>query len=95
MKKALIAAMAAVILLTACGAEEKKINGVTYATYGLFNKDENKNPNVQYEISGWSIVWSIIFVETIIAPIYFIGFDLYQPVAMKDPNLGPGVIKKD
>ena len=95
MKRALISALTAAILLTACGAEEKKINGVTYDTYGIFNSSENKNPNIQYQVSGWSILWSVIFVETIVVPIYFIGFDLYQPVAEKDPSLGPGVLKKD
>lgn len=89
---ALASALAATILLAGCAAENKKINGVEYGTYGLLNKDEMKNPNIQYELSGWSIFWSVILVETIIAPIYFVGFDLYQPVGVKDPNWVPGQV---
>ena len=93
MKKRLLAlALASTMLLTACGADEKTINGVTYGTYGLVNKDDMRNPNIQYSLSGWSIFWSIIFVETIIAPIYFIGWDLYEPVGVKDPNWVPGQV---
>jgi hypothetical protein len=94
MKRTLIClALASTMLLAACGADEKTIGGVTYGTYGLMNKSEMQNPNIQYEISGWSIAWSIIFCETIIAPVYFIGWDMYQPVAKKDPNWVPGQVR--
>jgi len=94
MKRALLLlAISASLLLTACGAEEKKIGEITYGTYGLVNESEMKNPNIQYEISGWSIVWSVVFCQTIIAPIYFIGWDLYQPVTKKDANWVPGQVK--
>lgn len=89
MKRSLLAlALASTMLLAACTAEEKTINNVTYGTYGLVNKDEMRNPNIQYELSGWSI----ILVETIVAPIYFIGWDLYEPVGPKDPNWVPGQV---
>ena len=93
MKRPLIAlALATSVLLAGCGAENKTIGGVEYGTYGLFNKEEMHNKNIQYEISGWSIFWSVIFCETIIAPIYFVGFDLYQPIGVKDPNWVPGQV---
>jgi major membrane immunogen (membrane-anchored lipoprotein) len=85
--------LASTLALAACGADDKTIDGVTYGTYGLVNKEEMRNPNIQYEISGWSIFWSIVFSETIIAPVYFIGWDLYQPVGKKDPNAVPGQVK--
>ncbi len=94
MKKILLClALASTMLLSACGAEDKVIDGVTYGTYGFMNEKEMKNPNIQYEISGWSIAWSIIFSETIIVPVYFIGWDMYQPIAKKDPNWVPGQVK--
>ncbi len=94
MKRSLILlAVAASMLLSACGADEKTIDGVTYGTYGIANEADMKNPNIQYKVSGWSIAWSIIFCETIIAPIYFIGWDLYEPVAKKDANWVPGQVK--
>lgn len=81
------------LLLSACGADEKHINGVTYDTYGIFNEGETKNDDIHYEISGWSIFWSILFSETIIVPIYFIGFDLYEPVIQKGPDWVKGQTK--
>jgi len=92
MNKTLAAVIVAAAMLTACGAENKVINGVEYGTYGLMNKSEMMNPNIQYEISGWSIFWSVILVETVIAPIYFIGWDMYQPLGKKDPNWVPGQV---
>lgn len=94
MNRSLLAlALASTLVLSACGADEKTIDGITYGTYGLVNESEMKNPNIQYEISGWSIVWAIIFSETIVAPVYFIGWDMYQPVGKKDPNWIPGQVK--
>jgi len=89
----LVLALASTLLLTACGAEEKTIDGVKYGTYGVVNATEMKNPNIHYELSGWSIFWSIVFSETIIAPVYFIGWDLYEPISKKDPNWVPGQVK--
>jgi major membrane immunogen (membrane-anchored lipoprotein) len=81
------------LALTACGADNKTIDGITYGTYGVANQTEMKNPNIQYEMSGWSIFWSIIFCETVIVPVYFIGWDLYEPVGKKDPSWVPGQVK--
>lgn len=93
MNRSLLAAvLASALLLTACGAENKTINGVTYGTYGLVNEHEMHNPKIQYEISGWSIFWSVIFCETVVVPIYFIGWALYQPIGVKDPNWVPGQV---
>ena len=91
-KLTLMAIVASALLLTACGAEDKVINGTKYGTYGLFNKEEMRNPNIQYEVSGWSIFWSVLFCETVVAPVYFLGWDLYQPVAAKTPNSVPGQV---
>lgn len=49
--------------------------------YGIFNfNDELKN--VKYEISKASIVLSIIFSETVIVPVFLIGWYLYEPVSL-------------
>lgn len=89
-RKIITAILATSMLLASCGADERIINGVRYDTYGLFNSNTSQNPNIQYEVSGWSIFWSIILVETIIAPIYFLGYDLFEPIGIKDPNRVPG-----
>ena len=83
----LITALLAVSF-TGC-ADKKVINGIEYDTYGLFNQSQKENPNVEYELSVGNIIWSVILSETVIAPIYFLGFSIFEPVGPKvtDPNL--------
>lgn len=68
--------------LAGCGSN-RTINGVTYGTYGLFNVNEKKNPDIQYELIVGNLIWGIVLVETIVAPIYFFGFSLFEPVGPK------------
>ena len=51
--------------------------------YGLFNEDVYKKDNVKYEVSFGSVVVGIIFFETIIVPVYVVGWDFYQSVESK------------
>jgi hypothetical protein len=74
------------ILLTGCGQPltvKKDDKDITYPTYGLFNENEYKSDNVCYTKSVGNIVWSIILVDTILVPIYFIGYSIYNPVRLK------------
>ena len=93
MKKVLCYIMLGFCLLafTGCG-ETKRIDNVTYDTYGLFNKDDKRNPNVEYKIIVGNIVWSVLLCETIIAPIYFLGFSMYEPVCKKPDNAVKGQV---
>jgi len=77
-------------LLSGC-ASQNTIEGKTYSTYGLLNSDTYRNPNIEYRISPWSITWSIVFIQTIIVPVYLIGFDLYEPVRKKG-ECEPGIV---
>lgn len=79
----------AALLFSACSSQ-KTIDGVTYDTYGLFNEEDKKNPNVQYEPSVGNIIWGCLLFETIIAPVYFFGFDFMEPVGPKP--FQPGVV---
>lgn len=93
MKSLLICmALASTLLLSACGAENKTIDGITYGTYGVANEKDMKNPNIEYSMSGWSVFWSVVFSETVVVPIYFIGWDLYQPIGKHDPSWVPGQV---
>ena len=65
-----------------CG-DNKNIQGKTYGTYGLINKDEIKNNDIEYHLIVGNIIWSCILIETIIAPIYFLGFSIYEPIGLK------------
>ena len=93
-KLLLAAALASTMLLTACGADTKTINGVTYGTYGVANEKDMRNPNIKYEVSGWAVFWAIVLSETFVAPVYIIGWDLYQPVGVLDPNEIKGSVSK-
>jgi hypothetical protein len=81
MKKLILAvALAATAFgLSGCGGD--RVNGTYYDSYGIFNEAEVKDPNVAYEISLASVIVAIIFSETLVIPVYIVGWDLYKPVA--------------
>jgi len=80
-------------LAVGCG-QPKSINGVEYDTYGFLNQDTKKNPNIKYEVSVGNVVWSVILFETIVAPVYFFCFSLYNPIAPNDNTFVPGKVVK-
>lgn len=82
MKRVIALVVATSILLVGCG-HPLEAGKVTYPTYGLFNESSSKSKNVCYEISVGNIVWSIILAETIIFPVYFVGWSLWNPVRLK------------
>ena len=41
-----------------------------------------KNENIRYEVSVGNVVLSIIFSETIVAPVVFTGWYLFEPVEL-------------
>jgi len=90
--KILTAILVVLLLFTGC-ANRKTIQGRTYDTYGLLNKDTNKNPNIEYRISAGNVIWSILLFETIVFPVYFVGFSIYEPVGPKLPTDLKGVIQ--
>jgi hypothetical protein len=90
MKKFIGVTLIAALLLSGC-AQNKVICGNEYKTYGFFDR-QDKNPNITYQVSGWSVFWGIVWFESIIGPVYFWGFDLWEPVSSVDPNAAPGVV---
>jgi hypothetical protein len=81
MKKFIVAMamVASVIGLSGC-ANDTTLNGKTYEPFGVVNDAERRDPNVVYEISAGSVIVAVIFCETVIIPIYVVGWDLYEPV---------------
>lgn len=77
MKKFLLIFICLAFLSTGC-ASNKTINGVEYDTYGLFNEGETRNPNIRYRIVVGNVIWSVILIETIAFPVYFIGFSMWN-----------------
>lgn len=82
-----IAILATALLLAGC-AQPRTVCGIEYGSYGLLNADDKKNPDVEYEVVWGNVVWSIVLMETVIAPIYFGGFSLFQPVGPKSKIKG-------
>lgn len=68
------------LFLSGCG--EKKICGKEYSSYGLFTLGE-KDESIKYKFSFSSIFLSVVFSETLMVPVLFIGFALYEPVEPK------------
>ncbi len=75
------------LFVLGCG-NTKNIGGINYDTYGLFDKDEKKDPGIQYKIVWGNVIWGAILFKTIIAPIYFYGFSMWEPVGKKSPIIG-------
>ena len=80
--KNIIAVLLVSIFLFACG-NDMVVNGKKHTTYGFINKEQVKDPAVEYRVIVGNVIWGIIFVETIFAPVYFFGFSLYEPVGVK------------
>ena len=66
------------VIMTGCSSD-KVIEGKKYTTYGVINQDDNKSPNIKYKPVWGNIILGCLLVETIIAPIYFFGFDMFEP----------------
>jgi hypothetical protein len=67
-----------VAMLVACGSP-KVINGKRYETCGLINKDDCEDKAIRYSPCWGNIIWGSFLVETLIAPIYFFGFSMFNP----------------
>jgi hypothetical protein len=81
----IILVLIASLFATGC-ADKKVINGKVYKPYGLVTKKEIKDPNIEYEIVYGNVVWGIILSESIVAPLYFVSFSLWEPVGLKNVN---------
>jgi len=85
MKKIITVLLMVFFVLTMVGCSSNKvIDGKKYKTYGLINKDDEKDPDIEYELVVGNLVWGCLLVETVVAPVYFFGFDLYEPVGKKE-----------
>ena len=82
------AIVTALALGTGC-AHPMTINNHKYGSYGLLSADNERDPNVQYKVVWGNVFWGVFFSETIIAPIYFFGFSLFEPVGLKNKPANP------
>ena len=79
---AILMCLIMVLLLTVSCGSDKTIDGHKYETYGLLTKD-TKDPDIKYKPIWGNVIWGCLLFETIIAPVYFFGFSMYEPVGRK------------
>jgi hypothetical protein len=81
MKRLLIALTAvAAVALSGCAGPLKTATK-EYKPYGVANVEAVKDPAVKYQLSAGSIIVAIIFSETLVVPVYIVGWDLYEPIS--------------
>lgn len=96
MKTLLLFLLVGTFLLFSSCADNKKINGVTYRPYGLFNENECKNDDIYYEVSFQAIFSGIVFSKCFFIPtIYTFGYNLYEPIGPINEHINgnKGVVK--
>lgn len=87
MKKLLVFVTIAVVLLSSCADSKtfQKADGTVFTAqpYGWMTK-EKKVDGVEYEVSTANIVLSVVFCQTVIAPVLITGLELWEPVSYKE-----------
>lgn len=83
MKKLLVVLLTIVsLILTGCSDSKKLIvdgKEVNVEPYGLFNQDTKRVDGVVYKISPTNVIVGLIFSETVVVPVYIVGWDLLEP----------------
>ena len=72
-----------IINISCADSKTFEINGkqVTVEPYGWADLDK-KNKNIRYETNVGNVVWSILLCQTIVAPVVFTGWYLFEPVEL-------------
>lgn len=77
------------IALTGCAEKKtfKKADGTEFTAkpYGWMTKDKEIE-GVDYELCTGNIVLSVIFGETVVAPVLLTGLELWEPVSYNETN---------
>lgn len=81
MKKLFTTALMA-LSLAACSSN-LTVENTKYESYGLLSPSK-EDKKVCYKANTGDVILGVLFIETVIAPIYIFGFDVFEPVAMKD-----------
>jgi len=85
MKKVFIFICLVALIFSSCG-KPKMIDGKMYKTVGLIEMHSKSNvandysKDIEYEVCWGNVIWGCVLAETIIAPIYFFGFSMFNPI---------------
>lgn len=90
--KKLIMIIGVALLLSSC-ADEKTLtlNGrnKTFEPYGWADYEELKNDSIYYKVNIGNIVCDVILIETVAIPIWLTGWQLYEPIKVKEEFIKP------
>ena len=82
----IILVMIFLLTLLGCG-QNKVIDGKERKTVGIVSILVNdptlfevKDPTIRYEIIWGNVIWGVVLCETVIVPIYFFGFSIFNPI---------------
>ena len=85
----ILAVAIASIAMTSCAEKKtfKKADGTEFTAkpYGWMDK-EKEIDGVEYDICTGNVVLSIIFCETVAAPVLLTGLELWEPVSYTEPK---------
>ena len=84
MKKVTVLMLLMLIINISCADSKTfEIEGkqVTVEPYGWADLD-TKNENIRYETNVGNVVWSILLCETVVAPVVFTGWYLFEPIEL-------------
>jgi len=89
MKKGLFILFVACLLFASCADKKtfKKADGTEFTAqpYGWMDNDKAIE-GVDYELCTANIVLSVLFSETIAAPVLLTGLELWEPVSYTEPK---------
>lgn len=85
MKKVFLIMILSVAMFSCADSKTFTIDGkkVKVEPYGWINHQEEKREDVKYKVCVGNVVWSVILSETVIAPVLFTGYAIYEPVELK------------
>lgn len=87
MKKIITIFLLGLLILSSCASSKTfQIDGqdVNVKPYGWANKKARYNDKIMYEVSLGNVIWSAIGFETIVLPIWLTGWQLFEPVKLKE-----------
>ncbi len=61
-------------------AKDLQACGQTFTTTGVLTIKEEV-PGVKMNLVAGNVIWGILLSETLIAPVYFFGFSIWEPVS--------------
>ena len=83
------------VFLIGCG-KDMIVNGKDRKTIGLINLVVNdssvmepKYGDVQYRVIWGNVVWGTLLFATVLAPVYFFGFSMFEPIGPRQETPCP------